>query len=227
MPRKARLRIAGMPLHVIQRGNNKQLTFFSDGDRQLYLGLLAELLQQHRCYLHAYVLMTNHVHLLVTSERLDGISMLMKDLGQRYVQHVNRTRKRSGSLWEGRFRSSIVDTDSYLFTCYRYVELNPVRAGVVRHPLEYAWSSYRTNTAGEPSLVVTPHENFIALGDNDSSRRCAYESMFQTNLSEAMLQQIRDAANGGFALGSEAFVERLGKSLGKRPCRGAPGRPRK
>jgi putative transposase len=224
MPRRARLRIAGLPLHVVQRGNDKKPCFFSDRDRVLYLGLLQELLARHRCRLHAYVLMTNHVHLLLTPEREESISNLMKNLGQRYVQYVNRTNARSGSLWEGRFRSSIVDSENYLFLCYRYVELNPVRAGMVRRPLDYAWSSHRTNAAGEPSPIVTPHPNFDALASCDASRRVAYSALFDKDPTEAELKLIRDSSNGGFALGNQAFRDCMTQRLGRRSGPGIPGR---
>ena len=224
MPRRARLRIAGLPLHVVQRGNNKKPCFFTDADRVLYLGLLKELLGRNHCQLHAYVFMTNHVHLLLTPEREESVSGLMKNLGQRYVQRINRTYSRSGSLWEGRFRSSIVDSDHYLFRCYRYVELNPVRAGMVRHPLEYEWSSHRANAAGESSPIITRHAHFDALGDSDAARRSAYATLFERSLTEAELKQIRDSTNAGLALGSEAFLDRITQRLGRRAGPGIPGR---
>lgn len=142
MPRRARLRVAGLPLHLIQRGNNRSACFYADEDYTLYLHHLGELARKFRCAVHAYVLMTNHVHLLLSPVREDGPSLLMKHLGQRYVQYINKTYRRSGTLWEGRFRSSIVQERGYLLRCYRYIELNPVRAGMVRHPRDYRWSSY-------------------------------------------------------------------------------------
>src|SRR5688572_18564238 len=149
MPRRKRLYVAGLPVHIIQRGNNRQACFYADEDYQFFLYHLARIAKRFRCALHAYVLMTNHFHLLLTSELDDGPSLLMKFLGQRYVQYVNRTYKRSGSLWEGRFRSGLVQTDRYLLGCYRYIEMNPVRANMVKHPIEYAWSSYAANAEGK------------------------------------------------------------------------------
>ena len=145
MPRRPRLQAPGLPVHIIQRGNNRQACFFAEEDMQLFLEHLAKLAKRFRCALHAYVLMTNHFHLLLTPEFASGPSLLMKFLGQRYVQYVNRTYKRSGSLWEGRFRASLVQTEQYLLSCYRYIEMNPVRANMVKHPQDYQWSSYAAN----------------------------------------------------------------------------------
>jgi putative transposase len=137
MPRRARFRLAGHPIHLIQRGNNRSACFRSERDRVLFLGLLNELGREHRCAIHGYVLMTNHVHLLLTPMEPQGPSLFMKHLGQRYVQHFNKVHGRTGSLWEGRFRSSIVESSDYFFRCQRYIELNPVRAGMVVCPEEY------------------------------------------------------------------------------------------
>src|SRR5205085_1772900 len=152
MPRRARLTIADHPLHVIQRGVDRAACFRDDHDRVLYLGLLGEVGPRFRCSIHAYVLMTNHVHLLLTPRTREGPARLMKHVGQRFVQHFNRKHRRTGTLWEGRFRSSIVDTRDYLVRCQRYIELNPVRAGMVRRAEDYVWSSHRANIGIEPSL---------------------------------------------------------------------------
>ena len=141
MPRRARLRFAGVPLHIIQRGNNRTACFFAEQDYRFYLHDLGELARRFECGVHAYALMTNHVHLLITPSATDSASLLMKHLGQRYVQYVNRVYRRSGTLWEGRFKSSLVQRQSYVLKCQRYIELNPVRAGMVPHPRDYPWSS--------------------------------------------------------------------------------------
>ena len=227
MPRHARLRIAGLPLHVVQRGNNRSACFSSDSDRTVYLALLQELSQAHGCAVHAYVLMSNHVHLLVTPKVADSASLMMKHLGQRYVQFVNRHWKRTGSLWEGRFHSSIIDTQSYFFTCHRYIELNPVRAGMILHPEQYPWSSYCANALQHRSELITPHGLYLALGSNAAVRCKAYRALFETAVGDEELRAIREATNGGFALGTKAFVENLGRALGRRVARGVAGRPKK
>ena len=167
MPRRPRITFAGVPLHLIQRGNNRQPCFFADEDYGAYLGWLEEYAQESGCAIHAYVLMTNHVHLLMTPRTSGGAGELMKRLGQRYVQYVNRTYRRSGTLWEGRFRSCLTHEEDYVLRCCRYIELNPVRANMVEHPAAYLWSSYRANAQGEPSTLLTPHPHYRALGRND------------------------------------------------------------
>ena len=226
MPRRARLKLAGFPLHVIQRGNNKSACFSNEGDYCRFIGLLDELSKLFCCAIHSYVLMTNHVHLLLTPGRPDSTSHLMKHLGQRYVQYFNRKHQRTGSLWEGRFRSSIVDSEAYLMRCYRYIELNPVRAGMARHPAEYAWSSYRTNALGYPSGIVVPHSQYLALATTDEARRRRYCELVEGALSAEELQEIRAAANGGFALGRPGFVTQIERSLGRPAIARSAGRPR-
>lgn len=227
MPRRARLRLAGLPLHIIQRGNNRSACFFADEDYLLYLHHLDELSRKFRCAVHAYVLMTNHVHLLLTPARQDGPSLLMKHLGQRYVQYVNRSYRRSGTLWEGRFRSSIVQEQEYLLRCHCYIELNPVRAGMVSCPRDYGWSSYLSNAEGVPSRLLTPHEEYVALGAREEERLEAYRALFRTELDSKEAGEIRLAANGGYALGNERFKAEIAAALGRRVEPGVSGRPRK
>lgn len=225
MPRRARLKIAGYPLHIIQRGNNRSPCFHVASDHTLFLGLLGELAVPHGCAVHAYVLMTNHVHLLLTAESPEAPSQLMKNLGQRYVQHFNKKYARTGSLWEGRFRSSIVDSETYLFRCQRYIELNPVRAGMVRRPSDYPWSSYHVNAGSEASLFVVPHPQYLGLDPDDQVRQARYRELFRNPVTDEELDEIRSAANGGFALGSPAFVAEIARMLRVRVGRGKPGRP--
>jgi putative transposase len=149
MARKPRIALAGYAQHVVQRGNNRQATFFAEADYRYYLDCLAEASAKYDCALHAYVLMTNHVHLLVTPNQTDGIARMMQSVGRRYVQYVNYCNKRSGTLWEGRYKASLVQSERYLLVCSRYIELNPVRAGMVTRPEAYRWSSYRANALGE------------------------------------------------------------------------------
>lgn len=227
MPRRARLRVSGLPLHLVQRGNNRTACFFANEDYALYLHLLEELSRKFGCAVHAYVLMTNHVHLLLTSQQPDGPSLLMKHLGQRYVQYVNRSYRRSGTLWEGRFRSSIVQERGYLLRCYRYIESNPVRAGMVRHPRDYQWSSYQANAELAASRLITPHAEFIALGRREGERTAVYRGFFRTEMDPVDVDEIRSASNGGFAFGNERFKAEVASILGRRVAPGAPGRPRK
>jgi putative transposase len=225
MPRRKRLQVAGLPTHILQRGNNRQACFFADDDYQFFLGHLAQLARRFRCALHAYVLMTNHFHLLLTSELDAGPSLLMKFLGQRYVQYVNRTYRRSGSLWEGRFRSSLVQTERYLLGCYRYVELNPVRASMVEHPIEYTWSSYAANAEGKPAVWVTPHGEYLALGIDEETRRAAYRGLFESELDRELLHEIRVSTHGGYAMGNTRFRDEIQSTLNRRATPRAPGRP--
>jgi putative transposase len=209
---------------VIQRGNNRSACFAGERENRVYLALLDELAELHACSVHGYVLMTNHVHMLLTPDRDDSVSVLMKHLGQRYVQYVNRKHSRTGSLWNGRFKSCVVDSERYLLTCLRYIELNPVRAGMVRHPGEYLWSSYGTNAEGKPSDFLVPHPSFTALASSDEERRRTYRSLFDEAMPDAVVQRIRDATNSGFALGSEEFVNEVERGFGLKP-RKRPGRP--
>jgi REP-associated tyrosine transposase len=225
MPRRARLRIAGIPLHIIQRGNNRGVCFFGQSDYFAYLQCLRELSSRYACDVHAYVLMTNHVHLLLTPRHVDGASMLMKHLGQHYVQYVNRTHGRSGTLWEGRFRSSLVEVETYFLRCQRYIELNPVRAGTVKSPDAYRWSSFAANALGRRDALVTPHAAFVALGMDDGVRRSVYLELFRTDFEPAELEYIRSSANAGYALGSEQFRREIEQEIGRRAGPGRSGRP--
>ena len=227
MPRRARLALPGVPLHLIQRGNNRQACFFADEDYRFYLDWLAEQAAKTGCQIHAYVLMTNHVHLLVSADRAGASGALMKAVGQRYVQYVNRVYRRSGTLWEGRFRSCPIQEEAYLLVCQRYIELNPVRAGMVGHPGEYRWSSYRANGQGEDNTVIRPHSLYAALGLDVASRLAAYRELFRYELEPGLVDQIRRATNGNFVLGSERFAAAAAATLGRRVLPGNSGRPRK
>ena len=213
MPRHARLRVAGIPFHIIQRGHNRGSCFFSPVDRACYLSELREQASRWGVTVHAYVLMTNHVHLLMTSADADGIPQLMKLLGQRYVRHVNRARQRTGTLWEGRYRSCLVDTEGYLLACHRYIELNPVRAGLVGHPAEYPWSSYRANALGEGDPVLSPHPVMGSLGRDPAERQAAYRELFQHALAPQVIEEIRASTNGGFVVGGERFQKEMANLL--------------
>ena len=225
MPRRPRLALGEVPVHLIQRGNNRNACFFTDKDYARYLYLLTEFAPKFGCSVHAFVLMTNHVHLLLTPLCPYGPSQLMKHLGQHYVQYVNRTYQRSGTLWEGRFRSCLTQSEDYLLACYRYIELNPVRASMVRHPSDYCWSSYRVNADGAISNLVMPHEQYLRLGRSTEERREAYRNLFRRQLEPEVLTAIREATIGNIALGSRRFQEGIEAALGRRAGRGKPGRP--
>jgi putative transposase len=225
MPRRPRPVLPEVPLHIVQRGNNRTKCFFGDADYLVYLDLLKHSALEAQCLVHAYVLMSNHVHLLVTPTTAAAPAVLMKSLGQRYVQYVNRRYGRTGSLWEGRYRSSLVDHDRYLLTCQRYIELNPVRAQMVAHPSEYRWSSYRINAHGEPSELVSPHPVYAALSPQPIARERAYRQLFESPLAAGTLDKVRRAANGNFALGDKAFASRIATLLGREVAPRRAGRP--
>lgn len=225
MPRRARLSVPGIPWHIIQRGNNRTACFYADEDYRLYLEHLGELSSKFGCAIHAYVLMTNHVHLLLTPEKEESAALLMKHLGQRYVQYVNRTYRRSGTLWEGRFRSCLAQSEEYVLACYRYIELNPVRANMVRHPREYRWSSYRVNAEGRNNELIQPHDMYKHLGRSAESRREAYRGLFKAHMDDGMMNNIRAATNGNYVLGTARFQEEIGQMLGRRVTKGRAGRP--
>jgi len=227
MPRRARIRIPGVPIHICHRGVDRAQCFFERAHHELYLGLLAEFARPQQCAIHAYVLMTNHVHLLLTPGTVEAASGLMKHVAQRYSQFINRTRKRSGPLWEGRFHSHIVDSSKYLLTCHKYVELNPVRAGMVRSPDEYIWSSYHANALGQPSPFIVPHPIYDALDGTPGKRTVAYRGLFRNELTPEELKKIRGALAAGTVLGSKEFEERMKAALGRPVTPGKPGRPRK
>jgi putative transposase len=227
MPRRPRITLPGVPLHLIQCGNNRQACFFHEQDNLFYLKWLEEYAQISACKVHAYALMTNHVHLLLTPGLTHSAGDLMKRLGQRYVQYINRTYRRSGTLWEGRFRSCMTGEEDYVLSCYRYIELNPVRAGIVKHPAEYGWSSYRANAQGEESGLIEPHETYTALGTDHGTRTAVYRELFRNQLDPKRVDQIRHSTNGNFALGSPLFQEEIAERLGRRVTPGRPGRPRR
>lgn len=226
MARQKRFCPAGIAQHVIQRGNNRQICFGSEEDFAVYINWLKEYAQKFEVHVHAWVLMTNHVHLLLTPQVNNGVSMLMQSVGRRYVQYFNRRYKRSGTLWEGRFKSCVVQAQNYLLQCYRYIELNPVRANMVVDPGEYAWSSYRVNALEGQSELCTPHPEYLALGKEEQARKQAYRGLFDAHIDRQAAREIRKAVNLGMALGSERFKDELEALHALRLRPGRPGRPR-
>jgi putative transposase len=225
MPRRPRIKLAGVPQHIVQRGINREPCFFADEDYHCYLHWLEKAAGNWHCAIHAYVLMTNHVHLLLTAGNEEGIARMMQAMGRRYVQYINRSYCRTGTLWEGRYKSSLVQAETYLLTCMRYIELNPVRAGMVNDPSQYRWSSYRYNGLGQADPRITRHPLYTALGADELSRQAAYRALFRSQMDEEAIADIRLALTQGQPLGSDRFSEAMCAATGIRRSRKRPGRP--
>jgi len=217
MARLPRLYLPGCAQHVIQRGNNREACFYAEADYKAYLSFLKDAAAKYQVAIHAFVLMTNHVHLLVTPQSEQGVSRMMQAQGRKYVQYFNFTYGRSGTLWEGRYKSTVVDADNYLLTVYRYIELNPVRAKMVTHAAEYPWSSYQGNALGKPIQLLTPHALYSQLGKTDNERQIAYRGLFNGSLPERELTAIRDATNKAWVLGDGRFKAQIAAKTGRRP----------
>ncbi len=202
MPRPRRLVLPSVPLHIIQRGNNRNPCFACRSDYLVYLEMLRECAFDCGCAVHAYVLMTNHVHMLLSPSDNDSVSTMMQRLGRRYVLYFNRRYLRTGTLWEGRFRSSLVQDERYLMICHRYIELNPVRACMVACPSDYPWSSYRANAFGQQDSLLTPHSLYSRLGSDSVTRQTAYQHLFNESLSDETVGQVRQAGKGNRPLGA-------------------------
>lgn len=226
MSRKPRFHLVGVPQHVIQRGNNRESCFHGEEDCQRYLADLGDAAARNSCRVHAFVLMTNHVHLLATPMQEHGVSHMMQDLGRQYVRYVNRAYRRTGTLWEGRYKSSLVDSDAYLLTCMRYIELNPVRARMVNHPGEYRWSSYAANAMGRTHPLLTAHPVYEQLGIDGESRRHVYRELFRHHMDNGLLHEIREALNQELVLGREDFKDRIAQMTARQTRPNRNGRPR-
>jgi putative transposase len=222
MARLPRFVLPGYPQHIIQRGNNRQPIFYRDDDYRFFHEKLTAACIHYGCAVHAYVLMTNHAHLLMTPQTEHGISKVMQSMGRYYVRYFNYTYQRTGTLWEGRYRATLLDTDQYLLTCYRYIELNPVRAGVVEYPAHYPWSSYGFNAQGMPDALVVPHALYQELGRDPQERQAAYRALFRDQLDEGALAEIREATNKAWLLGNDRFWGAIEQQLNRR----AAPRPR-
>lgn len=227
MPRLPRIDLPNIPQHVIQRGNNRQPCFLQEQDYRCYLHNLGDAALKHGCLIHAYVLMTNHVHLLVSPNALGAVSRCMQALGRRYVAYFNHSYRRTGTLWEGRYKSCLVDSQSYLLTCYRYIELNPVRAAMVVTPGDYPWTSYHANALGVPDALLHPHPDYLSLASDPELRQAAYRDLFRYTIGDDRLQEIRTHLQQQRALGTHHFQTAIETEL-KRVARTRPlGRPRK
>jgi putative transposase len=230
MARLPRYVIPGQPQHIIQCGNNRQVIFAADADYQYFRDALVEASDKHGLAVHAYVWMTNHIHLLATPAKADSISKVFQSVGRKYVQYFNFTYKRSGTLWEGRYRATVVDSERYLLTVMRYIELNPVRADMVAHPREYRWSSYGRNAHGETGQNVdwlAAHREYRRLGRSPEQRQAAYRQLFRAAVAKDDLQAIRDCTHKGWALGSTRFSEKIEALTQRRTVSKGVGRPRK
>ncbi|MFC1747244.1 transposase [Pseudomonadota bacterium] len=227
MARQPRFVLPGQPQHVIVRGNNRNNIFVANDDYQFYLEKLTEACKRFKCDLHAYVLMTNHVHLLMTPHTEDGISKVMQSVGRYYVQYFNYQYKRTGTLWEGRYKATLLDSEQYLLTCYRYIGLNPVRAAMVGHPSEYPWSSYGRNALGQENVLVTEHPLYKRLGKRVEERSKVYRQLFRNHLSEKVLTDIRESTNKAWVLGGERFQKRIEKLAARQVAPKARGGDRK
>lgn len=225
MARLPRLDVPGVAQHVIQRGNNRQVCFASEQDFAAYASWLHEYSIKFEVELHAWVFMSNHVHLLMTPKKLGGVSALMQSVGRRYVPYFNYSYRRSGTLWEGRFKSCLVQSERYLLECYRYIELNPVRANMVESPGEYKWSSYRCNGQGIPSKLMTPHAEYLGLGQTEEERLENYRSFFIGQVRPEVLTQIREVTQKGFVIGNERFAAEIAALTQQQVMPAKLGRP--
>ena len=216
MARQPRLCLPGISQHIIQRGNNRQACFVREDDCAAYASWLAEYSNKYQVHIHAWVFMTNHVHLLATPMTEDGIPRMMQSLGRHYVRYFNYTCQRTGTLWEGRYRSCVVDAEQYLLVCQRYIELNPVRAGIVESPEDYTWSSYQANGLGKAISFWKPHSVYLALAPNTQERLTAYRALFRGRLQDSELDIIRQATNKGLAIGNDRFRQDVEKLSGRR-----------
>ncbi|MEE8321139.1 MAG: transposase [Gammaproteobacteria bacterium] len=211
MPRKPRLFIPDQPVHVVKRGHNRGSIVVCKADYDYFVECLASACREYGVALHAWVLMTNHIHLLASPESEDSLPKMMQGLGGHYARYFNRCYRRRGSLWEGRYKTSLIDSDEYLLKCYRYIELNPVRAGMVEHPRQYPWSSYRANAQGENTAFISPHPVYLALSSNKAKRYERYRDLFQDELDRHTLTQIRRGIEKGKAVGNPAFLLKVAR----------------
>ncbi len=216
MPRPPRYHVDHVPLHIVQRGHNRERCFFEEADYRCYRRWLLDALTEAECTLHAYVLMTNHVHLLLTPRRAVEVPNALISLGRRYVQHVNRKYERTGTLWDGRYKSSLIQSNRYLLACQRYIELNPVRAAIVRDPADYPWSSYRMHAFGQQDEIVTPHPLYWALGRDGPERQAAYRKLFGEPSDPSHLDDIQLAVKQSQPVGDRQFLAAIEDAVGAR-----------
>lgn len=225
MARLPRLTVPGYPHHIIQRGNNRQAIFGGTADYELLLDLVDEHARKQRVAIHAYVLMTNHFHLLATPETEEGIPQMMQAVGRRYVRNYNLRHARTGTLWEGRYKSTLIQAERYLLACMVYMDLNPVRAGMVADPADYRWSSHLHYIGRQQDKRITPHPLYWELGNTPFARDEAYGAMVRTGISEEKKRALTDATLRGWALGEPDYVADLQRRTERRLVKGQAGRP--
>ncbi len=225
MPRKPRFFLPDISVHIVQRGHSCEPVFFENDDYQAYLGWLKEAADRYCCDIHAYVLMSNHIHILATPREKQSISRMMQYVGRRYVPYINQTYGTSGSLWEGRFKASLISDEDYLLTCMRYIELNPLRASMVKSPGYYRWSSYRHNAQGKDDATVTEHPLYTAMGRTKATRCENYKSLFKVHIDDDQLKSIRAAWQTGTPLGNDHFREKIERKLKTKIGQARRGRP--
>ena len=227
MARLPRLIIPGQPHHLIQRGAGRQPVFLDDEDHQRFLRHLKEGARQFKVAIHAYVLMSNHFHLLVTPDDATGLARMMQWVGRYYVPYFNLKYARNGTLWQGRYRTAVIDSERYFLLCSRYIELNPVRAGLVAAPADYAWSSYRHHAGLASDSLIAEHPLFWALGNTPFAREAAYRHLIEQTLSAKDATALTEATLKGWAVGSDKFKQTLEKQTGQRVAPIKAGRPMK
>jgi putative transposase len=225
MPRKRRFYQPGVPVHAFQRGHNKEPVFFDDQDYLAYLRFLKASADALGCLIHAYVLMTNHVHLLVTPLAANDVSLLFQGIGRHFVPYINKTYQRRGSLWEGRHKGHLLESEDYFLICMRYIEMNPVRAGMVEHPAQYRWSSYAANAQGIDNAVIQPHELYLSLGKTPEARQSAYQGLFESAINPDELELIRASLHSGTPLGNDRFKRQIESVVGGAVGFSKRGRP--
>ncbi len=227
MPRKPRFYVPGAPVHALQRGHNRSAVFFDNLDYLEYLRCLKQAADSCGCEIHAYVLMTNHVHLLLTPTSADAVGCLFQSLGRHYVRYVNETYRRHGGLWEGRYKCNVIESQAYFLSCMRYIELNPVRAGMVDHPAKYRWSSYAANALGVSNAILTAQPEYIALGCLSDDRQSVYRQLFEAGMDSEELARMRCALQTGTPMGNKKFKAEIEAALDLKVGFAHRGRPKK
>ncbi len=225
MARLPRLTAPGFPHHIIQRGNNRQAIFMDAADFEFMLDLLAEQSKKFQVAVHAYVLMSNHFHLLATPDTVDGLPLMMQSVGRSYVRYFNHRHGRTGTLWEGRYRSTIVQSERYLLACMAYIDLNPVRAGMVAQPADYPWSSHAHSLGRRSDKLITPHALYWALGNTPFAREAAYAALVQAGIAGQDQKALTESVHAGWALGEPDFIAALQERTERRVSKGRAGRP--